>query len=121
MSVLVYSSRRAREQAERLLPEGAVLENLVASAISDGRVSTGSHAGFVFLDRHRVVARIERRAPRLRTRGPRAWVVTRVEQKKRTGVAPETAERRPSGPGRPGRPPFPIFRRPAPATFEGHE
>jgi hypothetical protein len=76
---LVYATRGARAQAERLLP-GRIIENLVERAILDGRVSCGSHGGYVFdPDGKEWVAEVKRQPSRLNDRR-RAWVITAVRR-----------------------------------------
>ena len=73
MGPLVYAERRARRQAERLLP-GRCVETEVAKEIMAGNVA-GGRAGLVFHSDKEWVAKFERRPGRLRP-SPRAWVVT---------------------------------------------
>lgn len=74
---LVYCSSLSR-RAKRLLPEGAVLENVVRDAIVAGRVSAGANGGVIFLDNLGLVAHAERRPGRLRARG-RQWLVVNLQ------------------------------------------
>lgn len=71
---LVYCSKRAAEQAGRLLPRGTVLENAVAEAIMDGHV----RGPYVLLKGGALLARVERQEGRLRPR-PRSWLVIDVQ------------------------------------------
>lgn len=76
---LVYASQAAIKHAEKLLPRGAILERLVAEAIERGDVAANDRLGRAFVDEHGVVAILERRPAKVRTSGPRAWWVMRVE------------------------------------------
>ena len=73
---LVYSTPRARRQAERLIP-GRVVENLVQSAIAAGRVSAGQTGGLIFDASRRWVAVCERVPARIQA-NRRAWLITEV-------------------------------------------
>jgi hypothetical protein len=75
---LVYASQTARRDAARLLRRGLMIELEVERAIIAGHVTAGN-AGFVFLDDHKLVARVERRPGHLRPR-PRSWLVTGVDR-----------------------------------------
>lgn len=73
---LVYSTARARTDAERLLP-GRVLENVVSTEIRAGNVTAGQDGGVVFDSGKRWVA-IVRRFPARIQRGRRAWLVHEI-------------------------------------------
>lgn len=76
---LVYSSQKARRDAARLLPPGAVLENEIERAILSGHVYAAQTGGYVFDPERRWVAHVTRRPGRLRER-PRQWLVVALER-----------------------------------------
>ena len=78
---LVYATRRALEDAARLLP-GAVLENAVEDAILRGDVSRGQGGGFVFGGKE-WVARVRRVPARVAAR--HAWLVIEVQPHRERG------------------------------------
>jgi len=111
---LVYASRGALAEAERLLPRGSVLETLAREAITRGDLWGGERWGFIFLDQFGLACRFVRRPGRERPK-PRAWLITdiRPSRAKRTGapksrrltrtaVAPSRADL-PEGSGRSAR------------------
>jgi hypothetical protein len=77
---VLCGTRRAVEQAERLLPIGAVLENLVADAITRGDMRGGASRDGgecpVLLYEHRAEVRVRRtRSP---LTGRRCWIPVEV-------------------------------------------
>jgi hypothetical protein len=74
---LVYTTARARRQAERLLP-GRVVENVIAEQILAGNVLSYPTGGVVFDARRRWAAHCERIPGRIRP-APRAWLVTDLQ------------------------------------------
>ena len=72
---LVYATKRAQEDAKRLLP-GRCLENAVGAEIAAGNVTAGSTGGFVFASDKAWIARTRRVPARVAAR--RAWLVIDV-------------------------------------------
>lgn len=74
---LVYATRPALRDAERLLP-GQVLENVVGAEIRAGNVTAGSGGGYVFDSGKRWVAIVKRVPARLHPRR-KAWLAVQVK------------------------------------------
>lgn len=79
---LVYSTRAALRSAERLLPAGRCLENVVGAEILAGNVVAGQTGGLVFDRDKNWVAEVRRVPARLRTKR-RAWLITKVRPDRR--------------------------------------
>ncbi len=76
---LVYATRRAAQAAARLLPGGALVEDLVAQEIVLGHVSRWNDEKWAVY-RPGTWRAIARREPgRLRPGGPRTWLVVDFE------------------------------------------
>jgi hypothetical protein len=73
---LVYATRAALTDAERLLP-GRVLENVVSTEIRAGNVTAGRGGGIVFDSGKRWVA-VAKRIPARIQSGRKAWLVHEV-------------------------------------------
>ena len=78
---LVYAAQAVVEATAPLMPEGTVLEVVVAKAIESGHVQAGARGGVVFLDQFGLVARVSR-APGKRRSRPLAWFVKEVSPKR---------------------------------------
>ena len=75
---LVYATARAASEAHRLLPGGALLEELVANEIVLGHVSRWNDEKWAVYRPHTWRAIVRREPGRLRPR-PRTWTVIALE------------------------------------------